>query len=58
MEYASPPTGSGVPATFLLDLEGFEEPLEGGRFPKGWLPMRLMISKNRVGRSGSGLVNP
>ena len=58
MEYASRPTGSEVPATFLFDLECFEERGEGGRLPKGWLPMRLMISKNRVGRSGSGLVKP
>ena len=45
-----------VAATFLLELEGFEERLEGGRLPKVWLPMRLMISKNIVGRSCSGLV--
>ena len=47
-----------VPATFLFDLECFEERLEGGHLPKLWLPIRLMISKNSVGRSGSGLVKP
>ena len=47
-----------VPATFLFDLECLEQRLDGGRLPKGWLPLRLMISRNRVGRSGSGLVKP